>query len=390
MNKLMITSSALKNKYILMKNIEKYKSGFLMFLLLAFAACSSEQPKEGQEAVKQDQQSGSQTEVKAERPKPQFVKPLLEQPVYQLSLPGELRPYEEVTIYPKIKGFVKKIFVDRGSKVKKGQLLALLEAPEVTQRYQSAKSDEQKSYEDYLYSRQSYERLKKAAIKSGAVAAIELDKAMSKLKGDSAAYAAVKSNTLVSGQFQQYLSIRAPFDGTVMDKNVSAGALVGENNTVPLFTIVQNDRLRLTVAIPEKHSQSISKETKASFSVSALPGKTFHAVLSRNGEFLQQKLRSVTTEFDVVNKDRILGGGEYAQVILQMRRPEATFWLPVTSVVQAQSGVFILRKEGQFIKRVPVMPGIRKGALTEVFGDLNIGDQVLKKGTEEWKDGQKM
>lgn len=373
-----------------MKSIEKYKYAFLMFLPLAFVACSSEQPKTGQEAGQQNQQTGPKTEVKAGLPKPQFVKPVLEQPIYQLSLPGELRPYEEVTIYPKIKGFVKKIFVDRGSKVKKGQLLALLEAPEVAQRYQSAKSDEQKSYEDYRYSRQSYERLKKAAMKSGAVAAIELDKAMSKLKGDSAAYAAVKSNTLVSDQLQQYLSIRAPFDGTVMDKNISVGALVGENNTMPMFSIVQNDRLRLTIAIPEKHSQSISKDTEASFTVSALPGKTFHALLSRNGEFLQQKLRSVTAEFDVVNKDRLLGGGEYAQVNLQMRRPEATFWLPATSVVQAQSGVFIVKLEGKLIKRVPVVPGIRKGELIEVFGVLHIEDQILKKGTEEWKDGQKI
>lgn len=379
-----------KNNYILMKSIEKYKYAFLMVLPLAFAACSSEQPRAGQQAGPQDQQTGPKTGVKAELPKPQLVKPVLEQPVYQLSLPGELRPYEEVTIYPKIKGFVKKIFVDRGSKVKKGQLLALLEAPEVAQRYQSAKSDERKFYEDYRYSRQSYERLKKAAMKNGAVAAIELDKAMSKLKGDSAAYAAVKSNTLVSDQLQQYLSIRAPFDGTVMDKNVSVGVLVGENNTMPMFSIVQNDRLRLTIAIPEKHSQSISKDTKASFTVSALPGKTFHALLSRNGEFLQQKLRSVTAEFDVVNKDRLLGGGEYAQVNLQMRRPEATFWLPATSVVQAQSGVFIVKLEGKLIKRVPIVPGIRKGELIEVFGALNIEDQILKKGTEEWKDGQKI
>lgn len=363
----------------LLKKIHVEKYAFLLFISLALAACSSEQPKTGEQAV-----------AKTELPKPQFVKPVLEQPVYQLSLPGELRPYEEVMIYPKVKGFLKKIFVDRGSKVKKGQLLALLEAPEVAQRYVSAKSDERKFYEDYRYSQQSYERLKKAAMKTGAVAAIELDKALSKLKSDSAAYAAVKSNTLVSDQLQQYLSIRAPFDGTVMDKNVSVGALVGENNTTPLFSIVQNDKLRLTVAIPEKHSQSISKNTKASFTVSALPGKTFHALLSRNGAFLQQKLRSVTAEFDVVNKDLVLGGGEYAQVKLDMRRPEATFWLPATSIVQAQSGVFIIRLEGQFLKRVPVVVGIRKGELMEVFADLNTADQVLKKGTEEWKDGQKI
>lgn len=92
----------------------------------------------------------------------------------------------------------------------------------------------------------------------------------------------------------------------------------------------------------------------------------------------------------MINKDLILGGGEYAQVKLEMRRPEASFWLPATSVVQAQSGVFIIRLEGQFLKRVPVLTGIRKGELIEVFADLKASDQVLKKGTEEWKDGQKI
>lgn len=319
----------------------------------------------------------------------QFVSPVLEQPIYQLSLPGELKPYEEVLVYPKVKGFVKRIFVDRGTKVKKGQLLAVLEAPEIAQRYQSAKSDERKSYEDYLYSRQSFDRLKKAASKSGAVAAIELDKAWSKLRSDSAAYAAIKSNTRISDQLQQYLNLRAPFDGTVMDKNVSVGALVGENSTVPLFSIVQNDRLRLTVEIPEKHSRSISKNTKASFTVSALPGKVFHASLSRNAAFLQQKLRAVTTEFDVANKDGQLGGGEYAQVIMDMRRPQPTFWLPASAVVQAQSGVFIVKLVDEVLRRVPVMIGTRKGELLEVFGDLNVNDQVFKKGTEELKEGEK-
>ena len=73
-----------------------------------------------------------------------------------------------------------------------------------------------------------------------------------------------------------------------------------------------------------------------------------------------------------------------------MRRPEATFWLPATSIVQAQSGVFIIKLEGQVLKRVPVVVGIHKGELMEVFADLTIADQVLKKGTEEWKDGQKI
>ncbi|MBB2149462.1 efflux RND transporter periplasmic adaptor subunit [Pedobacter gandavensis] len=381
-------------------SLKNYKYTLLLFVPMFLAACSSGsskadggkagiEKKGANQASGKGDGAGKEGGSGAHGKEPDFVKPVLEQPVYQLSLPGELKPYEEVLVYPKVKGFVKKIFVDRGSKVKKGQLLAVLEAPEIAQRYLSAKSDERKSYEDYLYSRQSYDRLKRAAAKSGAVAAIELDKAWSKLRSDSAAYAAIKSNTLVSDQLQQYLNLRAPFDGTVMDKNVSVGALVGENSTIPLFSIVQNDRLRLTVAIPEKHSRAVSKETKASFTVSALPGKVFHASLSRNAAFLQQKLRSVTAEFDVANKEGQLGGGEYAQVNLDMRRPEPTFWLPASAVVQAQSGVFILKLQDQVIKRVPVMIGTRKGASMEVFGDLNVNDQVFKKGTEELKEGEK-
>lgn len=380
-------------------SLKNYKYSLLLFIPIALTACSSGSSKEMNEdgkakmeykADKVDEAKISSHAVKAANgTETGFVKPVLEQPVYQLSLPGELKPYEEVLVYPKIKGFVKKIYVDRGTKVKKGQLLAVLEAPEIAQRYQSAKSDERKSYEDYLYSRQSYDRLKKAANKAGAVAAIELDKAWSKLRSDSAAYAAFRSNTRISDQLQQYLTLRAPFDGTVMDKNVSVGALVGENSNLPLFSIVQNNRLRLTVAIPEKHSRAISKNTKASFSVTALPGKVFQASLSRNSGFLQQKLRSVTAEFDVENQDGQLGGGEYAQVNIAMRRPEATFWLPTSAVVQAQSGVFIVKLENGLIKRVPVIIGTRKGMLMEVFADLNINDQVFKKGTEELKEGEK-
>ncbi|WP_316822322.1 efflux RND transporter periplasmic adaptor subunit [Pedobacter gandavensis] len=379
-------------KSILLKN---YKYALLLFIPMVMAGCASEESESKEKTA-----AGGVTD-KIARTKDgtdagnlvkgsEFVNPILDQPVYQLSLPGELKPYEEVLVYPKVKGFVKKIYVDRGTKVKKGELIAVLEAPEIAQRYQSAKSDERKSYEDYLYSRQSYERLKKAAGKSGAVAAIELDKAWSKLRSDSAAYAAIRSNTRVSDQLQQYLTLRAPFDGTVMEKNVSVGALVGENSTTPLFSIVQNNRLRLTVAIPEKHSRAISKDTKVSFTVSALPGKVFYASLSRNAAFLQQKLRSVTAEFDVFNQDGQLGGGEYAQVNLDMRRPEATFWLPASAVVQAQSGVFIVKVADGLIKRIPVAIGTRKGPLMEVFGDLGVNDQVFKKGTEELKEGGKL
>lgn len=355
-----------------------FKSVVLMIpLLFILASCGQEKPK-------------NTTKKIVTAPKVQFVNPKTDQPVYSLELPGELKPYEVVTLYPKIKGFVKQILVDRGSHVKKGQLLALLEAPEVNQRYLAAKSDENKSYEDYLYSRQAYERLKKAAAKSGAVAEIELDKAKSKFRSDSAAYASVKANTGASAQLQQYLRITAPFDGVITDKNVSVGALVGENSQAALFSVAQTNHLRLTVAIPEKHTQSLGKDTKISFTVSDHPGKVFKSSISRKSNLLQQESRSATAEFDVPNNDNQFGGGEFAQVKLTMRRTYPTMWLPASSIVYAQSGVFVIKAENQMAKRIPVSIGIRKGELQEVFGEISPKDQIVKVGSEELTEGSKL
>jgi membrane fusion protein (multidrug efflux system) len=313
------------------------------------------------------------------------VAAISDNPTYTLTLPGELLPYEQVLIYPKVRGFIKKIYAERGSQVRKGQLLALLEAPELSQQYLSAQSDERKLYENYLYSKQAYQRLQKAAAKTGAVAAIELDKAYTQLRADSAAYNTAGANKGVVSQMQDYLRIVAPFDGIITDRNFSVGALVGDNATkgAALFAIAQQTHLRLTVAIPEKHAQSINDNTVVTFTVSDRPGKVFSSKLSRNSGLLQSSSRSVMAEFDVDNKDGALNGGEYAQVKLILRRPDATIWVPATSVVRAQSGVFILRKDADGIKRIPVIEGIKKDTLQEVFGEVTVDQQIIKKGSEE-------
>ena len=317
----------------------------------------------------------------------EVISPLADQPPYPLSLPGELKPFEQVDVFAKAKGFVKKLYVDRGSRVKKGQLLAVLEAPEISQQYLSVQSSERKLYENYLYSRQAYQRLKKATSKNGAVAEIELDRARAQLRSDSAAYHSAKASTGASAQLKDYLRITAPFSGTIVSRNVSVGALVGENNSTPLFTIAQQERLRLTVSIPEKHGHSVTRNTLATFTVSNRPGKTHKASLSRNSGLLDQESRSIAVEFDVDNRNQTLAGGEYAQVQLMLKRPDSTLWLPASSVVQAQSGVFILKVENGLVERIPVALGIRKKEMQEVFGDLTAGDKILKSGTEELEEG---
>src|SRR5690606_9323294 len=277
----------------------------LSVLLLIVSACSA--PAE---------QTKKEDNVK---PTVETISPTLDQPFYTVNLPGELKPYEEVKIHAKIKGFVKKVHVDRGSLVKKGQLLAILEAPEIMQQYLSAKSDEIKYDQEYIFAKQAYDRLKKAAQTGGAVAEIELDRALSQLNSAKAAVEASKANSGIPAQMNSYLKIVAPFDGVVTERKVSEGALVGDN-TEELFSLAQTDKLRLTIAIPEKFSQSLHEGMKVEFSVNSLPGRSFQAEWSRSSNVIQRDGRALFAEFDVANSNSELSGGEYAQVQLPLQR----------------------------------------------------------------------
>src|SRR5690606_33395385 len=130
-------------------------------------------------------------------------------PEYEISASGELKPYEQVAVYAKVTGFVKHLYVDRGDRVREGQLLAVLEAPEMEQRYLSDKSTEQKVYSDYLYAQQAYDRLVEASSTIGAVAAIEIDKAKTAMESARSAYEASKAGTAHSSLLKQYLRLTA-------------------------------------------------------------------------------------------------------------------------------------------------------------------------------------
>jgi len=352
----------------------------ILFLLSAFLLLVSACSAPAEETKKEDNAKRSV----------EIVSPTLDQPIYTVNLPGDLKPYEEVKIHAKIKGFVKNIHVDRGSLVKKGQLLAVLEAPEIMQQYLSAKSDEIKYDQEYIFAKQAYERLKKAAETGGAVAEIELDRALSKLNAAKAAVEASKAQSAIPAQMNSYLRITAPFDGIVMERNVSEGALVGDN-TGELFTLAQTDKLRLTIAVPEKYSQSVHKGMKVKFTVNSLPGDSFEAVLSRSGNVIQKDGRALLTEYDVINNTGNLNGGEYAQVQLQLQRSDKSVWVPASSVIRTQSGTYVLKVDDQQkVKRESITEGGRIDTLQEVFGEIDLDDKIIKNASEELTEGSEV
>ncbi len=361
----------------MIKNKKASLFGTTAAMVLIFAACS--QPKS---EVKQ-QQKVERIAVTHQTALVQMINP-----EYEISVPAELKPFEQVVIYGKVSGFVKQIQVDRGDRVRKGQLLAVLEAPEMQQHYLATKSTEQKSYGDYLYAKQAYDRLVEASKTTGAVAAIELDRAKNTVESAKSAYEATQSGTAQASQLQQYLRITAPFDGIITERNVSVGALAGTGANTPLFVMAQANKLRLTLSLPEKHASSVKDGMMATFTVSSQPGKSFDAVLSRSSGMLDQHDRALKLEFDVDNTAGELQGGDYAQVKLKLQRRKPSNWVNSKSVLQTQSGIYLLTLNNDEVKRIPISIGAQLDTLTEVFGNITAQDYVLLKPSEEIKEGK--
>ncbi len=351
---------------------------FTTLLILFFTSCSQKNEEEKQQGKNTETASVNYPTTTV-----QFINP-----EYEISVPAELKPYEQVAVHAKVTGFVKQLYVDRGDRVRKGQLLAVLEAPEMQQQYLSDRSTEQKVYSDYLYAKQAYDRLVDASKTSGAVAAIELERAKSAMESAKSSYDASKAGTAHSSQLQQYLRITAPFDGVVTQRNVSVGALAGSGNSSPLFLMAQGSKLRLTLSLPERHTSSVHEGIAATFTVSSQPGKTFDTKLSRTSGLLDQQDRSLTLEFDVSNPSGELQGGDYAQVKLKLKRKTPSNWVPNKSVLTTQSGTFVLTFNNKEVKRIAVHEGIRLDTLTEVFGNLSPQDKIITKPSEEIKEGK--
>lgn len=373
-----ISDSTILKIEIMKLNFKQIKTigGLAVISSLLFASCSDSGTKENTIA------DNAKTPVKQDI----LTKPISQmQPGYMLAIPGELEPAEQVSLHAKVNGFVKKLHVAIGDAVKEGQLLAVLEAPEMDQRLVSDRSSEQKLHSDFLYAKQNLQRLQEAAKTEGAVASIELDRAESAVNSSKSAYESSRAQTGHSAQMQKYLHVVAPFNGIITERNVSEGALVGPGSGQPIFRVADGENLKLKIALPEKHAGSINEEMEISFTVNSRPGKQFDAVLSRNSRLINSQNRAVTLEFDVKNKEHKLHGGEYAQIQLKLKRQDSTFWVSPKSILNTQSGLFVLKKGKEGFQRIPVTEGIRLDTVTEIFGNLKPGDFIVQRPTEQMK-----
>jgi len=357
----------------------------------------------------------------------------------QVRLPGELQAYQDTALYAKVPGFVEVINVDRGSVVRKGQLLARLRAPELdTQRGEAeakvraaqSQSVEAQSKVSGIRAQRleaeaklaadeaTYQRMKAASATPGVVAGndleiaqrtVEAGRARIQLRSENekAAQAQVKALEENEGALREaarssqstgeYLRITAPFDGVITERNVHQGSLASPASSPtnpPMLRLQQVSRLRLVVPVPEANVSFIALGAKISFTVPAFPGESFIGVVGRISNALDEKTRTMPVELDVSNPNRRLAPGMVPEVTWPVNRPRPSMFVPPSAVATTTERTFVIRIRDGVTEWVDVKRGASMSDngrdLVEVFGDLSPSDQIAMRGTDELRAGTRV
>jgi membrane fusion protein, multidrug efflux system len=313
-----------------------------------------------------------------------------------ISLPAQLTPYEQVDIFPKVTGFVETVTVDRGSRVRRGQVLVKLTAPElVSQRSQAeaavrtAQSQLTTAQAKLASDNGTYLHMVEAAKTPGVLAENDLLVAGQTVSGDKGMVDAANQNVSAAkdalrsiSQTESYLTVTAPFDGVVTTRNLHPGALIGPasgaGGSQPILQIADDKRLRLVVPIPEAQIGGMKVGQPVSFTVPAYPGQTFKSPIERISREVDETSRTMPVELDVKNLDGRLSPGSFTNVTWPLQRAYPTLFVPTSAVANDQQHNFVILVRNGKAEWVTVLTGQTVNGEIEVFGDLAAGDLVVK------------
>ncbi|HVU96999.1 MAG TPA: efflux RND transporter periplasmic adaptor subunit [Puia sp.] len=359
---------------------------FLLALTGMFSSCSS---SDGEEKAKSVSDAPKKDSVAAPTATFELAKGQLSADLF---VPGELVAFQQVDLYAKVNSFVKKLYVDVGSEVREGELLATLEAPELQSQLASAESRVKSQEAIYIASKSNYDRIVETSKTPGTISQNDIDQADARQKSDLAQWDAAKAAYKEIAETLKYLEIRAPFGGVISIRNVNPGAIVGpsgKGSELPIFTLQQQDHLRLVISVPEALTGYLRDQQKVNFTVKSQPGRRFTATVKRLAGALDNRLRAERTEMDVFPKNKELLPGMVAEVDLAMPAKDSTFVVPVSAVVNSTERVFVIRvSDDHTAEWVDVQPGRTQGGKMEIYGSkLKEGDKIVTRASEELRNG---
>ncbi|KAA6459104.1 efflux RND transporter periplasmic adaptor subunit [Acidobacteria bacterium AB60] len=318
-----------------------------------------------------------------------------------VSLPAELEPYLQAEIEARVPGYIETVLVDRGSKVKRGQLLVQLSAPELAadtaaaeSAFHEAEAEESQAESQAAAVQSTYDRLAEAAKTPGAVAGNELiqaekqlNAAKSVVQSKKAAVQAAQERVTAAKTTESYLRITAPFDGTITNRYAHPGVMVPAGGHLPLLKLQQISHLRLTVPLPETYVGHIVRGASVPFHIASQPGKNYSAKIARIASALDPQSRTMMVELDAFNKDGTLAPGMYPTVDWPVRSAQPQLVVPSTSVVTTTERTFVITALNGKAHWVNVRKGPVFGDQVAIRGEIKPGEEVVKRASDEIREG---
>jgi RND family efflux transporter MFP subunit len=319
------------------------------------------------------------------------VQPKAATPAQEIILPGNVQPFITSPIYSRTNGYLKKWYFDIGAHVKKGQLLAVIETPEVDQQLQQARSNlltAKANLELASITKTRYQGL----LKKNAVSQQDVDNAVGTYNANKAI---VEADQAAVDQFEALVSfekIYAPFDGVITARNTDIGDLInsGSNSNVKtdLFHMAQPGTLRVYVNVPEEYSQGIKVGMPGDLVLAEFPGRKFQGKLVRTADAINVTTRTLLIEIDVDNPTGTLLTGSYAEVHLAVPTQASTFIIPVNTLIFRSEGLHVGVVEDGKVVLSPVIAGHDFGNQIEVVSGVKAGDQIILNPPDSIVHGQ--
>src|SRR5216684_792705 len=300
-------------------------------------------------------------------------------PLEELVLPGNTQPFSDTPIFARTSGYLKRWFFDIGSHVKRGDLLAEIETPEIDKQLQQARAELATAQANHHLAETTAARWQ-FLLQSDSVSRQETDEKLADLSARKATVDSNASNVHRLEDLQSFQKVYAPFDGVLTARNTDVGALIdaGANSAgKELFHLAAIDTLRVFVAIPEVYSRTARPGAIASLTLDEFPGRSFQGTLARTSNSIDQASHTLLTEVDVQNPDGQLLPGAYVSVHFKLPQTVRSVVVPSNTLLFRSEGLRVALVRDGRVQLTPVKIGRDYGSTVEVISGLQASDALV-------------
>jgi RND family efflux transporter MFP subunit len=326
-------------------------------------------------------------------PSVSVISPQRSAPSQEIVLPGNVQPFISAPIYSRTNGYLKRWHADIGAHVRKGQLLAEIETPEVDQQLQQSRSNLATAQANLKLAEITMNRYQ-GLLATHAVAQQDVDNTVGTYNANRAIVEANQANVKQFETLQSFQRIYAPFDGIVTARNTDIGALIASGNSggvkTDLFHISQPGKLRVYVNVPEQYSQAATPGLTAELTLAEFPGRRFQGKLVRTANAINYATRTLLAEIDVDNPSGELLSGSYTEVHLKVPGQTSSYLVPVSTLIFRSQGLQVAVVKNGSVLLTPVTPGHDFGDQIEIVSGLQGDESVIVNPPDSIISGQKV